>query len=76
MLKVHLPILEEGSPSEWKVILVDNPGFGEDKECITQLATASLGTSSAYIYLMTTENIGGKAATDFFKTLQERDPGK
>ena len=76
VLKVHLPILEEGSPLEWTVILVDNPGFGEDMEYITQLASASLGTSSAYIYLITTENIGGKAATDFFKTLQKKDPSK
>ena len=76
VLKVHLPILDEGSPFEWTVVLVDNPGFGEDKEYITQLASASMVTSSAYIYLITTEHVGGKAATEFFKTLQERDPGK
>ena len=76
VLKVHLPILSEGCPNEWTVTLVDNPGFGENKEYITQLASAALVTSSAYIYLMTTESVDGTAAAEFFKMLQEKDPGE
>ena len=75
VLKVYLPILDEGSPLEWTVSLVDNPGFGEDKEYITQLASASMVTSSAYIYLMTTESVSGSSPAEFFKMLQEKDTG-
>ena len=53
--------------------LVDNPGFGEAKEHVVQLADASLVTSSAYIYLLQTESIGGTEARDFFKELAAKD---
>ena len=56
--------------------ITDNPGFGEAKEHITQLAEASVVTSSAYIYLMQTENIGGREAADFFEELQKMDKSR
>ena len=52
---------------------MDNPGFGEAKEHVTQLADISVVTSSAYIYLMQTENIGGTEAAAFFKEVQRID---
>ena len=52
---------------------MDNPGFGEAKEHITQLAEASMVTSSAYIYLMQTENVGGREAAEFFMELLRTD---
>ena len=52
---------------------MDNPGFGEAKEHVVQLADASLVTSSAYIYLLQTENIGGTEAAEFFKELIRKD---
>lgn len=55
---------------------MDNPGFGEENEHITQLADASMITSSAYIYLLQTENVGGLEAVKFFKELQRIDQGK
>lgn len=54
---------------------MDNPGFGEAKEHVTQLADASMISSSAYIYLMQWENIGGKEAAEFFKELAASDKG-
>ena len=76
ILKVYIPLLADKVPSGWTVSLVDNPGFGEAKEHITQLADASIVSSSAYIYLLQTENIGGKEVAEFFKQLKETDQGE
>lgn len=73
VLKVYIPLLADKVPSGWKVNLVDNPGFGEAREHVTQLAEASIVTSSAYIYLLQTENIGGEEAEEFFKELAQKD---
>ena len=73
VLKVNIPLLAGRVPPGWTVSLVDNPGFGEAKEHVVQLADASLVTSSAYIYLLQTENIGGTEAADFFKELTGKD---
>ena len=73
VLKVYIPLLADKVPHGWTVSLVDNPGFGEAKEHVVQLADASLLTSSAYIYLLQTENIGGTEAADFFKELDRLD---
>ena len=40
---------------------------------MVQLADASLVSSSAYIYLLQTENIGGTEAAEFFKELVTKD---
>ena len=75
-LKVNIPLLSGSVPPGWTVSIVDNPGFGEAKEHVTQLADTSMVTSSAYIYLVQTENVGGKEAADFFKELQTIDKCK
>lgn len=76
ILKVHVPVLDEGVPPEWTISLVDNPGFGEASKWITQVADASLVASSAYIYLIQAEGIEGTAAADFFTELHKKDPSK
>ena len=76
VLKVNIPLLADKVPPGWTVSLVDNPGFGEAKEHVVQLADASLVTSSAYIYLIQTENIGGTEAAHFFKELTQKDKSK
>ena len=75
-LKVNIPVLSGSMPPGWTVSIIDNPGFGEAKEHITQLAEASMATSSAYIYLIQTENVGGREAADFFKQLQSMDKSR
>lgn len=75
-LKVNIPLLSGSVPPGWTVSIIDNPGFGEAKEHITQLAEASMVTSSAYVYLVQTENVGGREAADFFKQLQSIDKSK
>ena len=62
-------------PPGWTVSIIDNPGFGETEEQITQLAEASMVTSCAYIYLLPTENIGGRDAAEFFRELKRIDEG-
>ena len=73
---MYIPVLNEGLPPGWIVSLADNPGFGEARECITQVANASMVVSSAYIYLMQPGNVSGTAAADFFKELHAKDAGK
>ena len=62
-------------PPGWKMTIIDNPGFGETEEQITQPAEDSMVTSCAYIYLLQTENIGGRDVADFFKELKRIDEG-
>ena len=71
-----MPLLSECIPPGWTVSIIDNPGFGEANEHITQLAEASMVISSAYIYLMQTENVGGREAADFFRELKKIDESK
>ena len=68
-------MLSSKVPPGWTVSLVDNPGFGDACEHISQLASASMIASSAYIYLMQTEYIGGKEVQEFFKELVAKDHG-
>ena len=76
MLKVNLPILAtEIEYPGWKVSLVDNPGFGEAKECISTMADASMKASCAYIYLLPAGSIGGKETMSFYKALNAKDTG-
>ena len=72
---MNIPMFSGSVPLGWKVSIIDNPGFGETKEQITQLAEASMVTSCAYIYLLQTENIGGRDTADFFKQLKRIDEG-
>lgn len=76
LLQVSIPMLENGVPLDWKVSLMDNPGFGETREHITHLADISMAFSSAYIYLVQMENIGGTEAAKFFIELDKIDRGK
>ena len=68
-------MLDERVPMDWKVSLMDNPGFGETTKCITNLADASITFSSAYIYLIQLENVGGTEADKFFTALNKIDGG-
>jgi hypothetical protein len=68
-------MLDERVPMDWKVSLMDNPGFGETMECITHLADTSIVFSSAYIYLMQLGNIEGTEAKKFFTELAKSDKG-
>ena len=70
-------MLDERVPMDWKVSLMDNPGFGETKECITHLADAAMVFSSAYIYLMQPGNVEGTyaEAAKFFTELDKIDRG-
>ena len=72
---MYIPVLNEGLPPGWIVSLADNPGFGEARECITQVANASMVVSSAYIYLMHPGSVSGTAAAEFFKELHAKDAG-
>ena len=75
VLEVHIPMLDERVPMDWKVNLMDNPGFSETKECIANLADASIVFSSAYIYLMQPGNVEGTEAAKFFTELDKIDRG-
>ena len=74
-LHVNAPVLS-GVPPGWRVCLVDNPGFGEAKQHVEQLAERAMKISSAYVYLLTTKSVGDKVDAEAFRNLAERDGGK
>ena len=69
-------MLDIGVPSDWTVNIIDNPGFGETRKWITHLANNSMVFSSAYIYLLQMESIGGTDVAKFFTDLNKIDSGK
>ena len=43
----------------WKIVMLDNPGFGEShQEHMTQLAKTTLKTSSAYLVILDVGQLG------------------
>ena len=75
-MQVSIPMLDIGVPLDWTVNLIDNPGFGETRKWITHLADNAMVFSSAYIYLMQMESIGGMDVAKFFTQLDKIDRGK
>ena len=55
--------------------LVDNPGFGEAKQHVLQLAERSMRCSSAYIYLSETTSLGGTVDARAYRTIADQDRG-
>ena len=55
--------------------LVDTPGFGEDDPYIAQFAEASMQSSSAYVYIINTSDVGGDANKKYFLQLRDNDKG-
>lgn len=74
ILYANIDLLSGAQPG-WTVSLVDNPGFGEANEHISQIAEAAMNSSSVYIYLVETTAIGGDIDKKFFQELQSRDKG-
>ena len=74
VLRVNIPILSEVPPG-YSVSLVDNPGYGETNEHITQLADDSAKISSVYVYVTQSGNIAGVTDFEFFRKLAEHCPG-
>ena len=60
---------------EYRVSLVDNPGFGEMNEHITQLADISAKSSSLYVYVTAPGNVTGETDFKFFEKLADQCPG-
>ena len=75
ILKVHIPLLCDQVPHDWQLKLIDNPGFGDARQHVAQIASESLHTSSVYMYLLETGSIGGELAARFFIDLSNKDQG-
>ena len=74
-MKVNIPLLSDQVPQDWQLRLIDNPGFGDARHHVAQVASESVHTSSMYIYLLETSSIGGVLAARFFKDLSCKDQG-
>lgn len=72
---MHIPLLCDQVPHDWKLTLIDNPGFGDARQNVAQIASESVYTSSVYIYLLETNSIGGQVAARFFMDLINKDKG-
>ena len=65
------------APPSWTVRLVDNAGFGEaGQEGIIKQATTALVTSSAYVYIMSYENLGDRKDVAAFQRIYDKDRGE
>ena len=73
VLRVSAPELFGGVEEGWQVCLLDNPGLGEDSKCVQKVAMAAVASSAAYVFLTTTDSIGGVVNADFFRDLNTSD---
>ena len=74
VLQVKVPILS-GVNHGYRISLLDNPGFGETNEYITQLADTSAKSSSVYVYVTESANVASITDFKFFENLAQRCPG-
>ena len=74
ILVTCVPFLAD-APPEWKVSLVDTPGFGEFESRVETLATEALKSSSAYVYITTYANLHSKASADYLRFIFQHDQG-
>ena len=56
----------------WTISLVDNPGFGESKQCIAQATSESWESSTAYIYLTSKDSVGKLLEKEVFKSFYDK----
>lgn len=75
MLNVNIPLLSNHVPQGWQLILTDNPGLGDARPLIEQLANESVLSSSVYIFLLEASSIGSTMAENFIKHLKAVDEG-
>ncbi len=73
ILRVSASELFGGVEEGWQVCLLDNPGLGEDSKCVQQVAMAAMAPSAAYVFLTTTDCMGGAVNAEFFRDLKYRD---
>ena len=71
---VNVPLLSS-APAGWDVFLVDTPGYGEHHQEIAAAAEAILKESSAFVYVMDYNVIGGEADANYLRQLYEHDKG-
>ena len=74
VLQVNVPALSGGTHG-YRISLLDNPGFGETNEYITQLADTSAKSSSVYVYVTESANVASITDFNFFENLGQRCPG-
>ena len=61
----------------WKIIMLDNPGFGEShQEHMTQRTKTTLKTSSAYLVVMDVSQLGDREDEKCLNLIYKGDEGK
>ena len=75
-LFASIPIIDPPLGTEWKIDLIDNPGFGEAKEGVSDLATTAVTSSSSYVYIMNYKQLGDDEDTKAFRLMAAKDKGK
>lgn len=75
-LYAYIPILE-GAPPNWTLALVDTPGFGEaNVEHVTALTDTLFSTSTAYLYILDSGNMGDAVDAENIRQLYKYDNGE
>lgn len=73
-LTTCVPFLAD-APSEWRVSLVDTPGFGESDGHVEMLATEALKSSSAYVYITTYRTLHAQTNMSYLRFILAHDKG-
>ena len=61
----------------WKIVMLDNPGFGEShQEHMTQRTKTTLKTSSAYLVVMDIGQLNDEEDERCLKLIHEGDKGE
>lgn len=74
-LFASIPIIKEPPGTDWKIYLVDNPGFGDANKGVSDLATTAVTSSSSYVYIMNYKQLGDEEDTKAFKLMAAKDKG-
>jgi len=74
-LFASIPIINPPQGTDWKIDLIDNPGFGDAKKGVSDLATAAVTSSSSYVYIMNYTQLGDHEDTKAFRLMAAKDKG-
>ena len=74
-LFASIPIIKEPPGTDWKIYLIDTPGFGDANKGVSDLATTAVTSSSSYVYIMNYKHLGDEEDTRAFKLMAAKDKG-
>ena len=75
-LFASISIIDPPLGTEWKIDLIDNPGFGDANKGVSDLATTAVTSSSSYVYIVNYKQLRDDEDTKAFRLMAAKDKGK